>query len=48
MSLLLQVDESLKPFNSFGVDVRASLYAEACSDDDVREALQCSAQRNLP
>lgn len=48
MSLLLQVDESLKPFNSFGVDVRASLYAEARSDDDVHEALQCSQQHNLP
>ena len=48
MSLQLQVNASLKPFNSFGVDVRASLFAEARSDDDVREALQCSAQRNLP
>ncbi len=48
MSLQLQVNASLKPFNSFGVDVRASLFAEAHSDDDVREALQCSAQRNLP
>ena len=29
MSLQLQVDASLKPFNSFGVDVRARLFAEA-------------------
>lgn len=48
MSLQLQVDASLKSFNSFGVDVRASLFAQAYTDDDVREALQCSVDRALP
>ena len=48
MSLQLQVDASLKPFNSFGVDVRASLLGEAHTDEDVREALRCAADRQLP
>ena len=48
MSLQLQVDTSLKPFNSFGVDVRARLFAEAHNDDEVREALQYCAERELP
>ena len=48
MSLQLQVDASLKPFNSFGVDVRARLFAEAHNDDEVREALQYCAERELP
>lgn len=48
MSLQLQVDASLKPFNSFGVDVRARLFAEAYNDDEVREALQYCAERELP
>ena len=48
MSLQLQVDASLKPFNSFGVDVRASLLGEAHTDDDVREALRCATERKLP
>lgn len=39
MGLLIQSDVSLKPFNTFGVDVRARLFAEAHSDADVREAL---------
>ncbi|NMY38839.1 MULTISPECIES: UDP-N-acetylmuramate dehydrogenase [Pseudomonas] len=48
MSLQLQVDASLKPFNSFGVDVRARLFAEAHNDAEVREALQYCAKRELP
>ncbi|AVO51487.1 UDP-N-acetylmuramate dehydrogenase [Ectopseudomonas mendocina] len=48
MSLNLQSDVSLKAFNSFGVDVRARLFAEAHDDEDVREALSLAAQRNLP
>lgn len=48
MSLNLQSDVSLKAFNSFGVDVRARLFAEAHDDEGVREALSLAAQRNLP
>ena len=48
MSLQLQPQVSLKPFNSFGVDVRAQLFAEAHSDADVREALACATAHDLP
>lgn len=43
MSLQIQSGVSLKPFNTFGVDVRARLFAEARSDADVREALAYAA-----
>ena len=48
MSLRLQEAVSLKPFNTFGVDVNARLFAEACNDDEVREALAEAARRRLP
>lgn len=48
MSLRLQEAVSLKPFNTFGVDVNARLFAEACNDDEVREALAEAARRGLP
>lgn len=48
MSLLVQSGVSLKPFNSFGVDVRAQRFAEAHSDADVREALAYAASNALP
>ncbi|KMM81373.1 UDP-N-acetylmuramate dehydrogenase [Pseudomonas deceptionensis] len=48
MSLNVQVNASLKPFNSFGVDVTASLFAQAHSDADVREALLYAADHNVP
>ena len=44
----VQVNASLKPFNSFGVDVTASLFAQAHTDADVREALLYAADRKLP
>lgn len=44
----LQSAVSLKPFNTFGVDVTAQLFAEAHNDDDVREALAYSAEHDLP
>ncbi|MCU1747975.1 UDP-N-acetylmuramate dehydrogenase [Pseudomonas sp. 6D_7.1_Bac1] len=47
MTLHLQSQVSLKPFNSFGVDVRAQLFAEAHSDADVREALAYSAAHDV-
>jgi hypothetical protein len=43
MTLHVQAQVSLKPFNTFGIDVRAQLFAEAHSDDDVREALAYAA-----
>lgn len=48
MSLQVQPQVSLKPFNSFGVDVRAQLFAEAHSDADVREALAYAAAHDVP
>jgi UDP-N-acetylmuramate dehydrogenase len=48
MTLHLQSQVSLKPFNSFGVDVRAQLFAQAHSDADVREALAYSAAHEVP
>lgn len=44
----LQSAVSLKPFNTFGIDVKAQLFAEAHDDDDVREALAYSAEHDLP
>lgn len=48
MSLPVQAQISLKPFNSFGVDVRAQLFAEAHSDDDVRQALAYASAHDVP
>lgn len=48
MTLQVQAQVSLKPFNTFGVDVKAQLFAEAHSDADVREALAYSADHQLP
>ena len=48
MSLQVQSQVSLKPFNSFGVDVQARLFAEARSDDDVREALAYGLEHKVP
>ena len=48
MTLQVLAQVSLKPFNSFGIDVRAQLFAEAHSDADVREALAYSAAHAVP
>jgi len=48
MSLQVQSQVSLKPFNSFGVDVQARLFAEARSDADVREALAYGLEHKVP
>ncbi|WP_236177948.1 MULTISPECIES: UDP-N-acetylmuramate dehydrogenase [Pseudomonas] len=48
MSLQVQPQVSLKPFNTFGVDVRAQLFAEAHSDAEVREALAYATSHNVP
>ncbi len=46
MKVLEQV--SLKAFNSFGVEVKAALFAEALNDADVRDALQVAQERDVP
>jgi UDP-N-acetylmuramate dehydrogenase len=48
MTLQVLAQVSLKPFNSFGIDVRAQLFAEAHSDADVREALAYAAVQAVP
>jgi UDP-N-acetylmuramate dehydrogenase len=48
MTLNVQHDVSLKPYNTFGVNVRARRFAEAFSDDDVREALAYSTRHDVP
>ncbi|MDH4609408.1 UDP-N-acetylmuramate dehydrogenase [Pseudomonas sp. BN102] len=48
MSLVLHENLSLKPYNTFGVDVKARLFAEAGNDDQVREALVLAVERGLP
>ncbi|KJH74468.1 UDP-N-acetylmuramate dehydrogenase [Pseudomonas sp. ES3-33] len=48
MSLQVQARVSLKPYNSFGVDVQARLFAQAHSDDDVRDALAYATQHEVP
>ncbi|WP_426202953.1 UDP-N-acetylmuramate dehydrogenase [Pseudomonas sp. TWP3-1] len=48
MSLQIQSQVSLKPFNTFGVDVRAQLFAEAHDDADVREALTYASANDVP
>ncbi|KAA8715167.1 UDP-N-acetylmuramate dehydrogenase [Pseudomonas cannabina] len=48
MTLQIRPAVSLKPFNTFGVDVQARLFTEAHSDQDVREALAYCAGHDLP
>jgi UDP-N-acetylmuramate dehydrogenase len=48
MTLQVLAQVSLKPFNSFGIDVRAQLFAEAHSDADVREALAYASVQAVP
>ncbi|WP_460135555.1 UDP-N-acetylmuramate dehydrogenase [Pseudomonas sp. S1_E04] len=48
MTLQVLAQVSLKPFNSFGLDVRAQLFAEARSDADVRDALAYASAHALP
>lgn len=48
MSLQLQPCLSLKAYNSFAVEASARLFAEAHDDDEVRQALTCAAERQLP
>lgn len=48
MSLQLLSDASLKPFNTFGIDVRAAWLVEATSQAQIIEALRIAQQRQWP
>ncbi|WP_044875095.1 UDP-N-acetylmuramate dehydrogenase [Pseudomonas sp. LFM046] len=48
MSLVLHENLSLKPYNTFGVDVKARLFAAAHDDAEVREGITLAAERGLP
>ncbi|TDV70484.1 UDP-N-acetylmuramate dehydrogenase [Pseudomonas sp. LP_7_YM] len=47
MSLQIQANVSLKPFNTFGVDVSARWFAEAHTDAHIREALAYAKERDV-
>ncbi|WP_046786566.1 UDP-N-acetylmuramate dehydrogenase [Pseudomonas putida] len=42
-----QEQVSLKPYNTFGIDVKARYFAQVHTDDEVREALAQARQRGL-
>ena len=48
MSLLLQPDVCLRPYNSFAVAARGRFLAEASNESEVREALALAAEHQLP
>ena len=48
MSLVLQKDVSLKAFNTFGIEARARLFAEARDDQEVMQGLALAVERDLP
>ena len=48
MSVTVQSRVSLKPYNSFGIDVKAGHFADARSDDDVRDLLAYAGAHQLP
>ena len=43
-----QPQVSLKPYNSFGIDVSAQYFTEARDDDDIRQALAEASARQVP
>jgi len=48
VSLQVQENLSLKPFNTFALEARARLFAEAHDEAEVREALALAAAHGLP
>lgn len=48
MTLQLQEHVSLKPYNTFGVDVAARWFAQAHDDADVREGIAAAGAKGLP
>lgn len=47
MTAVWQEQVSLKPYNTFGIDVKARYFTQAHSDDEVRETLALARQREL-
>ena len=45
--LQVQSDVSLKPFNTFGVEVKARWFVQAHNDSDVRDALAWASEKNV-
>lgn len=43
-----QEQVSLKPYNTFGIDVKARYFSQAHDDQEVRQALAVAQQRGLP
>lgn len=48
MSLQIREQVSLKPFNTFGIDVKARWFVEVDSDDQVRQALAWAKECQVP
>ncbi|WP_442113158.1 UDP-N-acetylmuramate dehydrogenase [Pseudomonas sp. NUPR-001] len=48
MSAQWQEQVSLKPYNTFGIDVRARYFTEAHNDEDVRQALTQAKSQDVP
>ncbi|WP_136475172.1 UDP-N-acetylmuramate dehydrogenase [Pseudomonas sp. DG56-2] len=48
MSRQWQEQVSLKPYNTFGIEVKARFFTEAHNDDDVRQALAQAAAQDVP
>ncbi|MFJ4066526.1 UDP-N-acetylmuramate dehydrogenase [Pseudomonas sp. NPDC089996] len=48
MTVVWQERVSLKPYNTFGIDVKARYFVQVHNDDEVREALAQARQRALP
>jgi len=44
----MHVNISLKPFNTFGIDVKARYYAEADSMESLQDLLSAALKKNLP
>ncbi len=47
MSLDIRANQSLKPYNTFGIDVRAAFFVSVHSDGELEQALAWAATRNL-
>lgn len=48
MNLQIEHGVSLKPYNSFGIDVSAAQFAQAHNDDDIRDALAYAQREQIP
>lgn len=48
MTVQWQEQVSLKPYNTFGIDVKARYFSQVQDDQQVRQALGQAQQRGLP